>query len=92
MPIYVLYQGRIIAKQYKPSPPQHAMSELPAPHVLSFASYSSPINDNIISSYRQRERDLHNSGSYDPRDTPQSFKKVRDVRYHERRRPVTTEP
>jgi len=33
MPIYVLYRGRIIARQYKPAPPQHAASELPAPYV-----------------------------------------------------------
>jgi len=92
MPVYVLYQGRIIAKQYKPSPSQHAASELPAPHVLSFESYLSPINDNTISSARQRERDLHNSGSYDPRDEPAAFKKARDVRYQQRRRPVPTEP
>jgi hypothetical protein len=92
MPVYVIYQGRIIAKQYRPSPPQHAMSELPAPHVQSFESYPSPINDNTISSARQRERDLANSGSYDPRDTPPSFTKARDVRYQQRRRPVPTEP
>jgi hypothetical protein len=93
MPVYVIYQGRIIAKQYRPSPPQHAMSELPAPAVQSFESYLSPINDNTVSSARQRERDLLNSGSYDPRDTPVEFKKARDVRQQQqRRRPVTTEP
>ena len=92
MPIYVLYRGRIIARQYKPAPPQHAASELPAPYVQSFESYASPINDNTISSTRQRERDLHHSGSYDPRDEPAAFKKARDERYQQRRRPVPTEP
>ena len=93
MPVYVIYQGRIIARQYRPaSAASHAASELPAPHVHSFESYSSPINDNTISSHRQRERDLHNSGSYDPRDEPPSFKKARDVRYQQRRRTVPTEP
>jgi len=94
MPVYVLYQGRIIAKQYRPAAAgSHAASELPAPAVLSFESYPSPINDNTISSARQRERDLHRSGSYDPRDTPVAFKKARDVRQQQqRRRPVTTEP
>jgi hypothetical protein len=93
MPVYVLYQGRIIAKQYRPaSAGSHALSELPAPYVQSFESYSSPVNDNTVSSPRQRERDLHHSGSYDPRDTPVEFKKARDVRYQQRRRPVPTEP
>jgi hypothetical protein len=81
MPVYVFYQGRLIEKCYLPAKPQHAASELPAPAVQSFASYLSPIDDAVISSHRQRERDLHNSGSYDPRDTPAAFKKVRDVRY-----------
>ena len=39
-----------------------------------------PINDNVISSHRQRDRDLHASGSYDPRDTPAEFRKARDGR------------
>jgi hypothetical protein len=93
MPIYVLYDGRLIDKRYLPAKPQHAVSELPAPAVQSFESYPSPINDNTISSSRQRERDLHNSGSYDPRDTPAAWKKAQHVRYQQqRRRPVPTEP
>jgi hypothetical protein len=90
MPVYVFYDGRLIEKRYKPSPPQHAASELPAPAVQSFETYLSPIDDSAISSSRQRDRDLYNSGSYDPRDTPAAFKKARDVRYQQRRCP--TEP
>lgn len=86
MPVYILYGGRLIDKRYAPAKPQHAASSLPAPSVQSFEAYSSPIDDNTISSSRQRDRDLHNSGSYDPRDTPASFKKARDVRYQQRRR------
>lgn len=92
MPIYVLYDGRLIDKRYKPAAQGHAISELPAPAVHSFESYPSPINDNTISSHRQRDKDLHASGSYDPRDTPVAYKKARDVRYRQRRRPVPTEP
>jgi hypothetical protein len=92
MPIYVYYQGRLIEKNYRPAQPQHAASELPAPAVQSFETYASPVDDAVISSSRQRERDLHHSGSYDPRDTPAAFKKARDVRYQQRRRAVTTEP
>jgi hypothetical protein len=93
MPVYVLYGGRLIDKRYLPAQAaSHAASELPAPAVQSFETYASPVNDNAISSSRQRERDLHNSGSYDPRDTPAAFKKARDVRHQQRQRPVTTEP
>ena len=81
MPIYVLYGGRLIDKRYCPaSPAAHAASDLPAPAIQSFESYASPINDNIISSHRQRDKDLHASGSYDPRDTPVEFRKARDGR------------
>jgi hypothetical protein len=92
MPVYVFYDGRLIEKRYKPAPAAHAASDLPAPHVQSFTSYLSPINDDTVSSHRQRDKDLHNSGSYDPRDTPASYKKARDVRHQQRRRPVTAEP
>jgi hypothetical protein len=92
MPTYVLYNGSIIDKRYLPAS-YRALSELPAPMIQSFASYYSPIDGQNISSHRQRERDLHRSGSYDVRDTPASFKKARDVRYQQqRRRAVTTEP
>jgi hypothetical protein len=92
MPTYVFYAGRLIEKRYRPARSQHAASELPAPAVQSFEAYVSPIDDAVISSSRQRERDLHHSGSYDRRDTPASFKKARDVRYQQRRPAVTTEP
>ena len=80
MPTYVLYQGRLIEKRYCPAPPQHAQSDLPAPAVQSFETYASPIDERSISSHRQRDRDLHNSNSYDPRDTPAEFRKARDGR------------
>jgi len=93
MPIYVFYDGRLIEKRYRPTSPQHAASELPAPAVQSFESYASPIDDAVISSHRQRDRDLHHSGSYDLRDTPAAFKKAQHVRYQQqRRRAVPTEP
>ena len=93
MPVYVFYDGRLIEKRYRPAGPGHAASDLPAPAVQSFEAYTSPIDDTVISSHRQRDRDLHCSGSYDRRDTPASFKKARDVRHQQqRRRPVTAEP
>lgn len=92
MPTYVFYQGRLIEKKYRPATPGHAASELPAPAVHSFVTYASPVDDKPVSSHRQRDRDLHDSGSYDPRDAPVAFRKARDVRYQQRKRPVTTEP
>jgi hypothetical protein len=80
MPVYVFYGGRLIEKKYRPANSGHAASDLPAPAVQSFESYESPVDTGTISSHRQRDKDLHNSGSYDPRDTPAEFRKARDGR------------
>ena len=69
--------GPVDRKAVLPSTRQHAASDLPAPAIQSFESYASPINDNTISSHRQRDTDLHASGSYDPRDTPAAFRKAK---------------
>ena len=85
MPTYVFYGGRLIEKRYRPALPQHAASDLPAPAIQSFVSFESPIDGRTISSHRQRERDLANSGSYDPRDTPAAFRKAQDGRRKSKR-------
>lgn len=80
MPVYVYHMGQIVERSARPPKINHAASDLPAPAVQSFESYPSPINDQTISSHRQRDKDLDKSGSYDPRDAPASFRKARDVR------------
>jgi hypothetical protein len=79
MPTYVLHKGRIIDKRHRP-PDALAKSTYPAPVVQCFDDYRSPATGEHVSSPRQRERDLHHSGSYDPRDTPTAFRKARDAR------------
>ena len=88
MPVYIIYEGRLIEKRYRPSPSQHAASELPAPAVQSFEAYDSPVDGGTISSHRQRDRDLDASGSYDPRDTPAAFRRARDARSSRQRSPA----
>ena len=85
MPTYVFYNGSLIEKRYAPARPGHAVSDLPAPAVQSFAAYASPIDDQTISSHRQRDKDLHTSGSYDPRDTPVEFRRAKDGRRKQQR-------
>jgi hypothetical protein len=89
MPTYVLYGGRLIEKRYRPARSTHAASDLPAPSVQSFQSYESPIDGASISSHRQRDKDLHTSGSYDPRDTPAAFRRAQNGRRNSRQRAVT---
>jgi hypothetical protein len=84
MPTYVLHRGRMIDKRLRPSGAS-AKSTHPAPTVQSFESYPSPVTGQSISSHRQRERDLHSSGSYDTRDTPPAFKEARHARRQARR-------
>lgn len=80
MPTFIYHMGQLIEKSARPVEINPAASDLPSPAVHSFAAYQSPINDATISSSRQRERDLHRSDSYDPRDTPASFKKAKNAR------------
>ena len=80
MATYVWRNGVLIDVRTLPPRAHPAASAMPAPAVHGFESYASPIDDATISSHRQRDRDLHASGSYDPRDTPASFKKARDGR------------
>ena len=79
MPTYVAHKGQLIEKHLKPQKAA-ARSSLPAPAVHGFETYASPIDGKPISSHRQRDKDLHTSGSYDPRDTPAAFKKARHAR------------
>jgi hypothetical protein len=90
MPVYVYHMGRIVEKSARPIPINTAASDLAAPAVQSFTTYASPINDATISSHRQRDRDLHASGSYDPRDTPAEFRKAQDGRRKSNQRSAVT--
>ena len=80
MPVFVMHNGKLIDRRELPPRVERAASDLPAPSVHSFTTYASPIDDTSISSHRQRDKDLHKSGSYDPRDTPAAFRKARDAR------------
>ena len=91
MPVYVLYRGQMIEKSARPRE-IIAASDLPAPAVQSFASYASPIDSQTISSHRQRDKDLHNSGSYDPRDTPASFRRAQNGRREFNKRSAAKPP
>lgn len=82
MPVFVYdaRTGSLVDRRDLPAKTEPARSDLPSPAVHSFAAYASPIDDKPITSHRQRDRDLHASGSYDPRDTPASFKRAKDAR------------
>ena len=62
MTTYVWRNGQLVEKE-------HA-----TPKFYRFREYESPITGALITSPRQRERDLNNSGSFDPRDLPRDHR------------------
>ena len=56
MTVWVWRGGQLVEKRNAP------------PKAYRFREYESPIDGALITSPRQRERDLNNSGSIDPRD------------------------
>ena len=92
MPTYVYRNGVLIDRRDLPPVEVRARSDLPAPAVMVLEAYASPINDKTISSHRQREKDLDASGSYDPRDTPASFKRAKDARREANKRAAALTP
>jgi hypothetical protein len=64
--VYVWRDGKLVEKNGK-SPV--------APY--RFREYESPIDGALITSSRQRERDLERSGSIDPRDLPEDQRWLR---------------
>lgn len=91
MATFVLREGKIVLKPEQ-AVQSKAASPLAAPNVQSFAAYQSPIDGKTISSHRQRDRDLHSSGSYDKRDTPASFRKAQDARRKWKQRTAAEPP
>lgn len=69
MAIYVRRHGLLVDKQTGEQLELGPWSgKFPTPRVSRFEGYHSPIDDKWISSDRQREKDLYQSGSCDPRD------------------------
>ena len=75
MTVWVWRDGKLVEKRGKtPVAPYR------------FKEYESPITGALITSPRQRERDLENSGSIDPRDMPRDhqWSRGRDAQREER--------
>jgi len=69
MTVYVFRDGRLVEKSGRFVSPYR------------FQEYESPVTGALITSPRQRERDLERSGSFDPRDLPRDhhFRRGRDA-------------
>ncbi len=62
MTIWVYRDGMLVEK--------HLAPRVDGPRISRMEAYESPIDGALITSDRQRERDLARSNSYDPRDLP----------------------
>ena len=70
MTVYVIREGKLVEKASFQEAEDEKRSIFPSPQAYRFKEYESPITGALITSPRQRERDLNNSGSIDPRDLP----------------------
>lgn len=68
MTVFVIHDGKLVEKDSVRRKQQ--ASSFPTPMLSRFEAYASPIDDRPITSWRQRDRDLEASGSYDRRDLP----------------------
>lgn len=64
MTTFVWRDGKLVEKKERSAPPR----------AYRFEAYESPIDGALITSPRQRERDLERSGSIDPRDLPKDHR------------------
>ena len=68
--IYVLRNGRLVEKGK--SQAWESRGYFPTPMISRFESFDSPVTGQSISSWRQRERDMHAADAVDPRDIPRA--------------------
>jgi hypothetical protein len=78
MTVYVISGGKLVEKCAKPTASSSSRSNFPSPMVSRFEAFASPVTDQTVSSWRQRERDMNAADAVDPRDIPaKAFEKRR---------------
>jgi len=78
MTIWIMRKGNLVMKRNQ----RHkvAASTFPSPRVSRMESFESPVTEKTVSSWRERDRDMHAAGAVDPRDIPQkAFEKRREA-------------
>lgn len=66
MSVFVIREGKLVPKVWSPPAP----GGFPSPRVSRFDSIESPVTGQSVSSWRQRDRDMHAADAVDPRDIP----------------------
>jgi hypothetical protein len=68
MTVWVIRHGRLVEKGSFREAREDKRSIFPTPNVSRLEPYASPIDGKEISTWRQRDKDLRDSNSIDPRD------------------------
>jgi len=68
MTVYVIRNGEVVPKRWSAPAP----GGFPSPRVSRMDSFESPVTGQSISSWRQRDRDMHAADAVDRRDIPQA--------------------
>jgi hypothetical protein len=66
--IYVLRDGQMVEKTTIDLRQFAKTANFPTPAISRFEAFDSPVTGQPISSWRQRERDMHQADAVDPRD------------------------
>ena len=92
MTVWVVRDGELVVKGENRDLIR-PVNSLPLPMISRLEPYRSPVNGREITSWRQRDRDLRDSNSYDPRDNTKGFvpSKGREVQLRDRK-DVGSEP
>lgn len=70
MTVWVVREGQLVEKASVRAAVADRRSIFPAPMVSRFECMESPVTGKDISSWRERDRDMHAAGAVDPRDLP----------------------
>jgi len=78
MTVWVMSGGKLVEKRYRSR--KRERSDLPSPLVSRMETYESPVTGKDISSWRQRDRDMHAADAVDPRDiSKKAFEKRKEI-------------
>lgn len=70
MTVWVVREGQLVDKASVQAAEADRRSIFPAPRVSRFECIESPVTGKDITSWRERDRDMHAAGAVDPRDLP----------------------
>ena len=68
MTVWIIREGKLVEKASLEDAAADKRSVFPRPRLSRLEPYESPIDGKEITSWGQRDKDLRDSNSYDPRD------------------------